>query len=433
MESAIDDVRARELLDSRGNPTIEVDVVLGSGTVGRAAIPSGASTGIFEAVEARDGDPSRYGGKGVLRAVEAVHGEIRSALLGADAADQRALDERLVELDGTPNKSRLGANAILGCSLAAAKAAAVDARMPLYRWIADSDSYTLPVPMLNIVNGGAHAANSIDLQEFMLVPAGAATFAEALRLASETYQSLKGLLRERGLSTGVGDEGGFAPDLPSSEAAIELILEAIERAAHTEEVVVALDPAPSGLFSNGVYHLTGEGRDLDTDQMIEMYEDLVARYPIVSLEDGLAEDEWEGWQTLTERLGDRLQLVGDDIFVTNVERLQRGIDLGVANAVLIKLNQIGTLTETLEAIGLARMAGYQAVISHRSGETEDTTIADLAVATGVGQIKTGAPCRSERVAKYNQLVRIEEELGEAAAFAGWAPFARSRATGTRQR
>jgi enolase 1/2/3 len=426
MDSMIAAVRAREILDSRGNPTIEVDVELTSGTTGRAAVPSGASTGIFEAVELRDGDPGRYGGKGVTRAVNAVEEEIEPALRGLDAADQRGLDERLIELDGTSNKARLGANAILGCSIAAAKAAAANAKVPLYRWIAEADSYTLPVPMLNVVNGGAHAANSIDLQEFMLVPAGAASFAEAMRLASETYQALKGLLHARGLSSGVGDEGGFAPDLPGSEAAIELILEAIDRAGHNGEIALALDPAPSGLFSDGIYHLRGEGRELDTDAMIAMYDNFVDRYPIVMLEDGLAEDEWEGWQRLTARLGDRVELVGDDIFVTNVQRIQRGIDEHVANAVLIKLNQIGTLSETLDAIALARSAGYEAVISHRSGETEDTTIADLAVATGVGQIKTGAPCRTERIAKYNQLIRIEQELGDSAHYAGWQPFQASR-------
>ena len=431
MERTITAVHAREILDSRGNPTVEVDLELASGTSGRAAIPSGASTGIFEAVELRDGDSTRYSGKGVRNAVEAVEQEIAPAIRGLDASDQRALDERLIELDGTANKARLGANAILGCSLAAARAAAADAKLPLYRWITDSDSYTLPVPMLNVVNGGAHAANSIDLQEFMLVPAGAPSFAEALRYAAETYQTLKKLLHERGLATGVGDEGGFAPDLPSSEAAIELILEAIDRAGHAGDVVLALDPAPSGLFSDGIYHLHGEGRELDTEAMVEMYEDFANRYPLVSLEDGLAEDEWEGWQLLTERLGERMQLVGDDIFVTNVERLQRGIDEKVANAVLIKLNQIGTLSETLDAIALARAAGYQAVISHRSGETEDTTIADLAVATGVAQIKTGAPCRSERIAKYNQLLRIEQQLGENGQYAGWGPYARSHAAAAR--
>jgi len=419
----ISDVRAREILDSRGNPTVEVEVDLDTGVTGRAAVPSGASTGIYEAVELRDGDAGRYGGKGVRGAVEAVEGEIRTALQGFDADDQEGLDRLLVELDGTSNKSRLGANAILGCSVAAAKAAAAQAGVPLYRWIHDAPSYTLPVPLLNVVNGGAHAQNSIDLQEFMLVPAGAPSFVEALRFASETYQTLKKLLHERGLSTGVGDEGGFAPDLGSSEAAIELILEAVERAGHAGEVVLALDPAPSGLFADGVYHLRGEGRELETGDMIEMYADFIARYPIVMLEDGLAEDEWDGWRVLTERLGEHVELVGDDIFVTNVKRLARGIDEGVANAVLIKLNQIGTLTETLAAIDLARSAGYQAVISHRSGETEDTTIADLAVATGVGQIKTGAPCRSERIAKYNQLIRIEEELEGRGQFAGWTPFA----------
>ena len=426
MERTIAEIRASEILDSRGNPTIEVELTLASGSVGRAAIPSGASTGIFEAVELRDGDNDRYGGKGVLHAVAAVEQESAPALRGLDATDQRTLDERLIELDGTENKSRLGANAILGCSLAAARAAAVDTGVPLYRWIRERDSYTLPVPMLNVVNGGAHAANSIDLQEFMLVPAGAPSFAEALRYAAETYQTLKKLLHERGLSTGVGDEGGFAPDLPSSEAAIELILEAIERAGHSGEVVLALDPAPSDLFSDGIYHLRGEGRELDTTAMIDMYASFADRYPLVSLEDGLAEDEWEGWRELTERLGERMQLVGDDIFVTNVERIQRGIDEHVANAVLIKLNQIGTLSETLDAIDLAHAAGYQAVISHRSGETEDTTIADLAVATGVGQIKTGAPCRTERIAKYNQLLRIERELGSHGDYAGWQPYQAAR-------
>jgi enolase len=422
MSSKISKVRAIEVLDSRGNPTIEVDVELASGARGRAAIPSGASTGIFEAVELRDGDKERYGGKGVLRAIGAVEGEIRSAVLGLDPEDQGSLDRRLIELDGTPNKSRLGANAVLGCSIAAAKAAAAEARTPLYRWIGGEQANVLPVPMLNVINGGAHAQNRIDLQEFMLVPAGATSFAEALRIAAETYQALKVLLHERGLATAVGDEGGFAPDLPSSEAAIETILEAIERAGHSDQIALALDPAPSGLFADGIYHLSGEGRELDTAAMIELYERFVDRFPIVSLEDGLAEDEWAGWRALTERLGTRIQLVGDDIFVTNVERLQRGIDEHVANAVLIKPNQIGTLTETLEAIELARAAGYQTVISHRSGETEDTMIADLAVATGVRQIKTGAPCRGERVAKYNQLLRIEQELGDRAVYPGWEPY-----------
>ena len=391
MSAKISELRAREILDSRGNPTLEVDVSLESGAVGRAAVPSGASTGIYEAVERRDGDRARFGGKGVLDAVGAVEGEIRTAVRGVDPEDQRALDDRLNALDGTPNKGRLGANALLGVSLATAKAAAADAGMPLYRWLGGAQATLLPVPMLNVINGGAHAQNSIDLQEFMLVPAGAETFAEAIRLAAETYQTLKALLHERGLSTGVGDEGGFAPNLPSSEAAIVTILEAIDRAGHNGKVALALDPAPSGLFSDGYYRMSGEGRELDTEEMIAMYEDLVSRFPIVMLEDGLAEDEWDGWQALTERLSDRVELVGDDIFVTNVERIQRGIDEQVANAVLIKPNQIGTLTETLDAIALARSAGYKTVLSHRSGETEDTTISDLAVATRIGQMKTGAP------------------------------------------
>jgi enolase 1/2/3 len=425
MSSKIREVRAREILDSRGNPTLEVDVELESGSRGRAAVPSGASTGVFEAVESRDGDKGRFEGKGVLRAVSTVETEIRATVLGLDPEDQRGLDTRLIELDGTPNKSRLGANALLGVSLAAAKAAAADGGVPLYRWLGGKQATLLPVPVLNVINGGAHAQNSIDLQEFMLVPAGAESFAEAIRLAAETYQTLKSLLHERGLSTGVGDEGGFAPDLPSSEAAITTILEAIERAGHTGQVALALDPAPSGLFSDGIYHLSGEGRELDTEAMIEMYERFVTRFPIVMLEDGLAEDEWYGWRTLTERLGDRVELVGDDIFVTNVERIQRGIDEHVANAVLIKPNQIGTLTETLDAVELSRTAGYRTVLSHRSGETEDTTIADLAVATRIGQMKTGAPCRGERVAKYNQLIRIEQELGDEAEYAGWSLFAAS--------
>jgi enolase len=425
VSSQIRDVRASEIFDSRGNPTIEVEVELISGATGRTSVPSGASTGIFEAVELRDGDAKRFGGKGVLNAVAAVESEIRDALLGVEPTDQAGLDRVLIDLDGTPNKSRLGANAILGASLASARAAAADAGLPFYRWLGGDQATLLPVPMLNVINGGAHAQNSIDLQEFMLVPAGAGSFAEAMRLAAEVYQALKRLLHERGLSTGVGDEGGFAPDLPSTEAAIETVLEAIERAGHSGLVVLALDPAPSGLFSDGVYYLRGEGRELDTDAMIEMYDGLLRRFPIVSLEDGLAEDEWDGWAILTRRLGDQVQLVGDDIFVTNVERIQRGIDHNVANAVLIKPNQIGTLTETLEAIGLAHSAGYNTVLSHRSGETEDTTIADLAVATAIGQIKSGAPCRSERIAKYNQLIRIERELGDTAEYAGWHPYGSS--------
>jgi enolase len=418
-------VHGRQILDSRGNPTVEVEVGLDSGAVGRAAVPSGASTGHFEAVELRDGDPAAYLGKGVLRAVANVEEEIGPALAGADAGDQAGLDRALVELDGTPNKSRLGANAVLGVSLAAAKAAAQEAGAPLYRWLGGDEARVLPVPMLNVVNGGAHAQNSLDLQEVMVVPAGAASFAEALRVGAETFHHLKALLHERGLGTGVGDEGGFAPDLPSSEDAIAAVLEAAERAGHSERIAVALDPATTELYEGGRYRLPGEGLDLDGEGMIGLWDDLCGRYPIVSIEDGLAEDDWEGWRALTERLGDRVQLVGDDLFVTNVERLRRGIEDGAGNAILVKVNQIGTLTETLEAIELARANGFAAVMSHRSGETEDTTIADLAVATGVGQIKTGAPSRSDRVAKYNQLLRIEEELGDAAIYPGWSAFPRA--------
>ena len=421
--SGIADVHARQVLDSRGNPTVEVDVRLESGAFGRAAVPSGASTGRFEAVELRDAG-GEYGGKGVTRAVENANGEIAAAVRGLDAADQRALDERLVELDGTPNKRRLGANAILGVSLAAAKAAAADAGVPLYRWLGGEDARTLPVPMLNVVNGGAHAQNSLDLQEFMLVPAGADTFAEALRIGSEVFHALKALLHERGLATAVGDEGGFAPDLGSSEEAMQVVLDAAERAGHRDKVAVALDPAATEIFRDGVYRF--EGTEADPETMVGFWEQLADRFPIVSLEDPLAEEEWDSWRTLTERLGDRVQLVGDDLFVTNPERLRRGIDSGVGNAILIKVNQIGTLTETLEAIRMAHEAGYATVISHRSGETEDTTIADLAVATGAGQIKTGAPSRTDRVAKYNQLLRIEEELGGRAVFPGWGAYPRAR-------
>jgi enolase len=417
-------VHARQILDSRGNPTIEVEVGLESGAVGRAAVPSGASTGRFEAVELRDGVESVYLGKGVLRAVRNVETEIAGAVRGLDAADQRALDERLIALDGTPNKGRLGANAILGCSLAVAKAAAADAGEPLYRWLGGTDACVLPVPMLNVINGGAHAQTSLDLQEFMLVPAGAESFSEGLRIAVEVFHTLKAVLFERGLATGVGDEGGFAPDLPSSEAAIELVLEAAERAGHSQRVAIALDPAASELFGDGVYRW--EGREGRGDDLIAYWASLAERYPIVSIEDGLAEDDWDGWRELTERLGDDLQLVGDDLFVTSADRLRHGIDEGVANAILVKVNQIGTLTETLDTMALARANDYATVISHRSGETEDTTIADLAVATGAGQIKTGAPSRSERVAKYNQLLRIEEELGAAAVYPGWAAVPRSR-------
>ena len=419
--SAIAEVRGRWILDSRGNPTVEVEVSLESGALGRAAVPSGASTGVHEALELRDkGD--EWGGKGVSQAVEHVNGEIAAAVRGLDASDQRALDERLIELDGTPNKERLGANAILGVSLAAAKAAAAEAGAPLFRFLGGRDARTLPVPLMNVINGGAHAQNSIDLQEFMLVPAGAETFAEALRIGSETFHALGALLHERGFSTGVGDEGGFAPDLGSSEEAIEALLEAAERAGHRERIAVALDPAATELFSDGRYVF--EGRDEDGAGMVDYLEQLGERYPIVSIEDGLAEDDWETWRLLTERIGERVQLVGDDIFVTNRERLQRGIDERVGNAILVKVNQIGTLTESLDVIELAQTSGYGVVVSHRSGETEDTTIADLAVATNAGQIKTGSLSRTDRVAKYNQLLRIEEELDDQAVYPGWAAFPR---------
>ncbi|HVN62689.1 MAG TPA: phosphopyruvate hydratase [Gaiellaceae bacterium] len=423
MSSSIAQVHARQILDSRGNPTVEVDVTLASGASGRAAVPSGASTGRFEAVELRDGGAA-YGGKAVTRAVANVDGEIAAAVRGMDALDQRSLDEALISLDGTPNKGRLGANAILGVSLACAKAAAAHEGFSLHRHLGGEEGRTLPVPMMNVINGGVHAANSIDFQEFMVVPAGASSFAEALQIGAETYHALKSLLTKRGLATAVGDEGGFAPDLPSAEVAIEAILEAAENAGHRDQVAIALDPASSEFFRDGAYHV--EGKALDTDALIDLYVSLAERFPLVSLEDGLAEDEWGGWKALTERTGDWLQLVGDDIFVTNMERLRRGIGEGVANSILIKVNQIGTLTETLDAIELARVNGYSAVISHRSGETEDTTIADLAVATNAGQIKTGAPSRTDRVAKYNQLLRIEEELGDDALYQGWAAFPRFR-------
>jgi len=415
-------VHARQILDSRGNPTIEVEVE-DSGEVFRTAVPSGASTGVHEAVELRDGGAD-YGGKGVLKAVANVNGEIAAAIRDFDVLDQERVDRTLIELDGTPNKSRLGANAILGVSLAVAKAGAASAAMPLYEWLRPAGLATLPVPMLNVINGGVHADNSIDLQEFMLVPAGAETFSEALRIAAETYHELKTLLGERGLSTAVGDEGGFAPDLESSEVAIEAILDAAERAGHRDRVAIALDPASSEFFSDGRYRF--EGRELEPADMAGFYADLADRFPLVSLEDGNAEDDWDGWRATTERLGDRLQLVGDDIFVTNPERLRLGIERGIANSILIKVNQIGTLTETIEAVRLAHANGYTAVMSHRSGETEDATIADLAVGLGTGQIKTGAPARSDRVAKYNQLLRIEEELGDGAVYPGWKAFPRRR-------
>jgi enolase len=422
--SAIAEVHARQILDSRGNPTVEVEVVLASGARGRAAVPSGASTGRFEAVELRDGG-TEWGGKAVGLAVANVNGEIATALRGLDAADQRRIDVTLNELDGTPNKARLGANAVLGCSLAVARAAAADEGVSLFAWVGGGDAATLPVPMLNVVNGGAHAENSLDLQEFMVVPAGAETFSEALRVGVEVFHALKALLHERGLATAVGDEGGFAPDLPGSEAAIQAVLEAAGRAGHADRVAIALDPAASELWRGERYRLEGEQRILATDEMIDFWEGVIENYPVVSIEDGLAEDEWEGWEALTTRIGDRVQLVGDDLFVTNVARLERGIEAGVANAILIKVNQIGTLSETLDAIELARSNGYAAIMSHRSGETEDTTIADLAVATGVGQIKTGAPSRTDRVAKYNQLLRIEEELGDRAVYPGWTAFPRA--------
>ena len=423
MSSRIAAVRARQILDSRGNPTGEVDVEVESGEVGRAAVPSGASTGKFEAVELRDGDPGAWLGKGVGRAVENVRTEIAQALVGLDAAEQRAVDATLIELDGTPNKARLGANAILGASLGTAKAAAARAGLPLYRWVGGAEAHVLPVPMLNVVNGGAHAHNSLDLQEFMIVPGGADTFSEGLRLAVEVFHTLKKQLEAEGISTAVGDEGGFAPDFPSSENAIERIVEAIDRAGHADRVKIALDPAMSEVFRDGRYSF--EGREETSGDLPEFWAGIVERYPVVSIEDGAAEDDWEAWKALTSRLGDRVQLVGDDIFVTNPLRLQRGIEAGVGNSILVKVNQIGTLTETLDAIELARTNGYGVVMSLRSGETEDSTIADLAVATNVGQIKAGAPSRSDRVAKYNQLLRIEEQLGDDAVYPGWSAFARA--------
>ena len=419
--SAIKNVRGRWILDSRGNPTVEVDIELESGAFGRAAVPSGASTGVHEAVELRDGG-SEWGGKGVRQAVANIEGEIAEAVRALDALDQAALDQRLIELDGSPNKGRLGANAILGVSLAVAKAAAVETEQPLYRYLGGEAAATLPVPMLNVINGGAHAANSIDLQEFMVVPVGADTFADGLRIGAEVYHALQKVLGDRGLATGVGDEGGFAPDLESSEAAIEAILEAAERAGHRDSVVIALDPAASEIFTDGAYRF--EGRERSSAEMPGFWADLVERYPIVSIEDGLAEDDWDAWAQLTSELGDRVQLVGDDLFVTNPERLREGIERGVANSILVKVNQIGTLTETAEAIRLAQASGYTVVMSHRSGETEDSTIADLAVAFGTGQIKTGAPARSDRAAKYNQLLRIEEELGGRAVYPGRTAFPR---------
>lgn len=422
--SHIVDVYAREILDSRGNPTVEVEVVLEDGSFGRAAVPSGASTGGFEAVELRDGDSARYLGKGVRKAVDNVNDVIAAEIVGLDATDQRLVDGALVALDGTEDKSRLGANAILGVSLASAKAAAESTGLTLYSYIGGTNACTLPVPMMNVLNGGAHADNNVDLQEFMIMPIGASTFAEGLRWCAEIYHTLKGVLRERGLGTSVGDEGGFAPNLGSNEEALEVISQAVETAGYSlgEQVVFALDPAMTELYRDGAYHLQSEGRVLSSAEVVDFWVDLVTRYPIVSIEDGMSEEDWDGWRLLTSRLGNRIQLVGDDLFVTNTGRLTRGIEMSVANSILIKVNQIGTLTETLECIEMAKRAGYTCVISHRSGETEDTVIADLAVATNAGQIKAGAPARSDRVAKYNRLLRIEEELGESSVYPGTHVF-----------
>jgi len=418
----ITDVRGRQVLDSRGNPTVEVEVRLESGAAGRAIVPSGASTGVHEAVELRDGGDA-WVGKGVSRAVANVNGELADLARGRDSSDQEGLDRAMVDLDGSPNKGRLGANAILGVSLAVAKAAAAEADLPLYRYVGGEEASTLPVPMMNVINGGVHASNSIDLQEFMVVPVGADAFSEGLRIGVEVYHSLKKVLGARGLSTLVGDEGGFAPDLDTSEDAIELILEAAERAGHRDRVAISLDPATSEVFDDGTYRF--EGREKSSAEMPGFWAELVDRYPIVSIEDGAAEDDWESWIALTQRIGDRVQLVGDDVFVTNPERLQEGIDRGVGNSILVKVNQIGTLTETIEAVRLAQRNGYTAVMSHRSGETEDAMIAHLAVALGTGQIKTGAPARSDRVAKYNELLRIEEQLGARAVYPGWDAFPRA--------
>jgi enolase len=418
--AAIADITAREILDSRGNPTIEVDVLLESGATGRAAVPSGASTGAHEAVELRDGDKSRYGGKGVLNAVANVEGEILEAIAGIEASEQVAIDTIMIDLDGTPNKSRLGANAILGVSLAVAKAAANELEIPLYRYVGGAYARTLPVPMMNIVNGGKHADNPIDIQEFMIQPISAPTLADAVRMGSEVFQMLKKGLHDAGHNTNVGDEGGFAPNLQSADEALSFIAKAVEKAGYRlgEDITFALDPASTEFFKDGRYHLDGEGKVLDSEGIVRYYEDLVNRYPIKSIEDGCAEDDWETWKLLTDTIGNRVQLVGDDLFVTNPERLRRGIELGSANAILIKVNQIGTLSETLETVEMAHRAGWKAVMSHRSGETEDATIADLAVATNCGQIKTGSLARSDRTSKYNQLIRIEQQLGSAARYAG---------------
>ena len=421
--SQIETVHARQILDSRGNPTVEVDVVLRSGAQGRAVVPSGASTGEFEATELRDGG-EEWMGKGVTQAVGNVNGEIAGAVAGLDVLDQKGLDRALIDLDGTPNKGRLGANAILGVSLAAAKAAANENGLTLWRHLGGDAARVLPVPMMNVLNGGAHADNSVDFQEFMVVPAGAATFTDGLRMGVEVFHALKKKLHDRGLSTAVGDEGGFAPDLDSNEAALGMLIEGIEAAGYRpgEDLFIALDPATSELYDDGVYDLTHEGRKLSSGELADYWADIASRYPVVSIEDGMDEEDWDGWKALTDRIGDRVQLVGDDLFVTNTERLKRGIESGTANSILIKVNQIGTLTETLDAVRVAQDAGYTAVMSHRSGETEDVTIADLAVATGCGQIKTGAPSRSDRTAKYNQLLRIEEALGADATYPGRSVF-----------
>jgi len=429
--TAIEKIEAREVLDSRGNPTVEVEVVLDSGAGGRAVVPSGASTGVHEATEWRDGG-DRYGGKGVLGAIEHVNGEIAEVLSAFDPYDQRGIDMALVDLDGTPSKGRLGANAVVGVSLAVARAAAVDAEMPLFRYVGGANAHVLPVPMMNVLNGGAHADNSVDFQEFMVMPVGAASYSEGLRWGVETYHALAKVLKGRGLATTVGDEGGFAPDLPSNAEAVAILMQAIEDAGRVpgDEVAIALDPATSEFFEGGTYNLSGEGRRLSPQEMVDYWVELCDRYPaIVSVEDGMAEDDWDGWMALNAALGRRVQIVGDDIFVTNRERLALGIERGVANAILIKVNQIGTLTETLDTMALATRSSYASVMSHRSGETEDTTIADLAVATNCGQIKTGAPARSDRVAKYNQLLRIEEELGESAAYLGRAALSNAPAGG----
>jgi enolase len=421
--SAIEHVNGREILDSRGNPTVEVEVFLDSGANGRAIVPSGASTGVHEAVERRDGG-SRYGGKGVLGAVDSVKTEIAETVIGLESLDQRGVDRALLDLDGTDNLGRLGANAVLGVSLAVAKASAAELELPVYRYVGGTNAHVLPVPMMNVVNGGAHADNSVDLQEFMIAPVGAASFKEALQWGSETYHALKAILHERGMSTAVGDEGGFAPDLASNEDALKLLVEAIEKSGRTpgDDIAITLDPATSEIYNEGTYTLASENRTLNSDDLVAYFVGLCDKYPIISIEDGMAEDDWAGWAAMTKALGSRVQLVGDDLFVTNPRRLQRGITEGVANAVLVKVNQIGTLTETLDTVGLATANAYASVMSHRSGDTEDTTIADLAVATNCGQIKAGAPCRSERVAKFNQLLRIEDDLGEAATYLGRAAF-----------